>query len=646
MTLPEPSHRAYRPDIDGLRAIAVLLVLIFHFHLVPEVEGGFTGVDVFFVISGFLITSIIRASLGKSAFDLRGFYVARIRRLGPALVATLAATAIAGCLILFPADLHELTNQILSAQAYVANVYFWRNVNYFGLSSDNVFLLHTWSLAVEEQFYLFYPLLLIMLARLRQRRFWIVIALLALASFALNVAMVRTRPEADFYLLPTRAWELLIGALTTQFGRFVRNHWLLQASGGLGLALIMAGAAAYRPSLSFPGFFALIPTLGAALLLGSGAAAPMLAHRVLSAQPLRYIGKISYPLYLVHWPVIVFCSFATGGPSAWPIRLAMFIGSIAAASGLYHLVERPIRERRLFGATAPLLSAYGGALAVSIGMFALMSASHGWPQRFSPETLRLAAFEEDKTAPFSECEFAGKKPTAFEEPCLIGEPGAAPRWLVVGDSHAWASRDAFNQWLKAEGAAGVFIFRHACPPINGIHLLGDNGQCHEFNDKVMAFADAHPSLRSVLLVSTWRQAPEQRVSTDEHVQLDKAAALELFRARFSATVERLHDMGRRVYVWEPVPGARANVPAALARANIEGKAADIEMSRADYLREFAFFFDDLKADAPQDVLCSTGKCVAQIGANPVYFDNSHLTRSSAGLIAAMLERGPKPVADH
>ncbi len=653
MNPPAHGTKRYRPDIDGLRAIAVLLVLIFHFRLVPSVAGGFTGVDVFFVISGFLITAIIRADLAAGDFNIYGFYAARTRRLGPALIATLAATTIAGIVYLYPNDLVELANQILSSQAYVANIYFWRNVNYFGLSADSVFLLHTWSLAVEEQFYLFFPLLLILLKRLNRRNFWIVLALLALASFGLNIETVGAKPGTAFYLLPTRAWELLIGAFATQFDRLAGKRWVLEACSLSGLVAIVAGAVLYRPSMSFPGFFALIPTLGTALVLGSGAAAPTFAHRQLGRQPLRYVGKISYPLYLVHWPLIVFCNVATGERSGWPVRMAMFLVSIAAAAAIFHLAERPIRERRFLRTTRTLVMAYLLALAASAALFALARASNGWPQRFPAETLRLAAFEGDRTPPWSECEFAGRSPQAFEHPCLIGKPGATPQWLIIGDSHAWASRDAFDQWLASQGSTGIFAFRHECLPVNGIRLLGDNGQCHEFNDAALAFAASHPSIQSVLLVSTWRQAPELHVSIDEHVQLDRAAALALFKTRFAATVRQFHDLGKHVYVWAPVPGARTSVPQALARASLTGKPAGIEISRDDYLREFAFFFDDLKDSAadidgvfsPADALCSTGTCVVEIGGNPVYFDNSHLTRSSAGLIAGMLEKGPRPARD-
>ena len=185
----------YRQDIDGLRAISVLLVLIFHFSWFPPSRPGFIGVDVFFVISGFLITGIVTRQLEAGTFSLRDFYTARVRRLAPALVATLAATFCAGLVLLFPDDLRELSTQLIASQAYVANIYFWRTVNYFGLSGANVFLLHTWSLAVEEQFYLFYPLVLLLLHRFVPKRWFAGLAVLFIVSFGLNVAFVNANPK-------------------------------------------------------------------------------------------------------------------------------------------------------------------------------------------------------------------------------------------------------------------------------------------------------------------------------------------------------------------------------------------------------------------------------------------------------------------
>jgi peptidoglycan/LPS O-acetylase OafA/YrhL len=288
----------YRPDIDGLRAVAVLLVLLFHFDLLLVGKAGFIGVDVFFVISGFLITSIIKRQVDTGTFSLRGFYVARVRRLAPALFATLVLVMVVGGFTLFQHDLIELASQVLYSQLYVVNIYYWRSINYFGLGTDDVFLLHMWSLAVEEQFYLFYPVLVLLIHRYQRARFWPWIAGLGTVSFVLNIVFVSLKPEATFYLLPTRAWELLAGALVSWAASSLpdRRPPIDEAAGAAGLLLIATSVATYAVGTPFPGYFALLPVAGACALLWSGRNGGTWTTRRLSLWPVTYVGKISYPL--------------------------------------------------------------------------------------------------------------------------------------------------------------------------------------------------------------------------------------------------------------------------------------------------------------------------------------------------------------
>ena len=233
---------AYRSDIDGMRAVAVLLVVVFHFHLISGVDSGFMGVDVFFVISGFLITTIVQRQLQAGRFSVGTFWIHRIRRLAPALVATTLLMLLAGWVWLLPPDFAKLAQQTIATQLYVANIFYWRNVNYFGLQAQDVYLLHTWSLAVEEQFYIFYPLVLIAIAKWARGQVGLILSLLALTSFALNVGFVVLKPQATFYLMPTRAWELLAGALLAlQVLRPHRpNRFAAQVCGAAGVACLAA----------------------------------------------------------------------------------------------------------------------------------------------------------------------------------------------------------------------------------------------------------------------------------------------------------------------------------------------------------------------------------------------------------------------
>ena len=625
----------------------MLLVLVFHFDLVAGSKAGFIGVDVFFVISGFLITSILKRQLDDGTFRIPAFYLGRVRRLAPALIAVLITVWIAGAVLLFPQDFVELSKQVLASQFYVANIYYWRSVNYFGLGGDDVFLLHTWSLAVEEQFYLLYPLMLMGVHRYARKYFWHAIALALAISFALNIAFVARKPEATFYLLPTRAWELLAGALIPLLAsNWRRSRGVDEVLGLAGMALIVAGVVSYRPDFRFPGFFALLPVAGAACLLLCGTNRPTGVSRFLALTPIAYVGKISYPLYLVHWPINVFAHRSLGEEYTLAWRLSMFGLSFVLAAAVTHLIEDPIRHKRWLRLDKPLLGAYAAGLAMTVLLVFLVAGSDGIPQRFPAEVNRIASYVNDRSPPLTECEFHGQALEPIGSLCKIGASGKPPTWLVYGDSHAWAAHDAFSQWLAKKGVAGLFIYRHACPPLTGLHLFGDKGGCFGFNASVTDLLAAHPELGSVVLVSTWRQAAEGFLSTSSDRRLSTKESLALFDVRFSETVKGLHRLGKFVIVWEPVPGARGSVPLALASASLEHRPANIEIGRDQYRAENDFFFAALQKNrrfidatfSPSEALCTSGRCAVTINGNPAYFDNSHVTLSSAPFWAEMMRR--------
>lgn len=625
----------------------MLLVLVFHFDLVSGGGAGFIGVDVFFVISGFLITSILRRQINEGTLSLRSFYLGRIRRLAPSLLVTLVAVLVTGSALLFPNDFVELATQVLASQFYVANIYFWRNINYFWMGASNAFLLHTWSLAVEEQFYLFYPLAVIAIHKYARRYFWHAITIGLFVSFSLNIAFVGRKPEATFYLLPTRAWELLTGALVPIIAlKWFRSRAVDELLGVLGIVLIFGGVVHYRADILFPGFFAVLPVGGAAFLLLSGTNRVSVISHWLGAAPISYIGKISYPLYLVHWPVNVFAGAWLETRYGLEWRLAMFILSIGLAISLYHFVENPIRHRRILALDKRLLHSYGAGLALTVGFFVLVIISEGLPQRFPKDVVRIAAFVNDKSPMLEECSFKGQILSRTDDFCKIGVPGVAPKWIVYGDSHAWAAHSAFDQWLKLKGESGLFAYKTSCPPIVGLHVFGGKGECFAFNRAVANFVGERADIKNVVLVSTWREASEARLSTSADVQLSVAESIALFDEKFSSTLDDLYRKDKTIYVWEPVPGARRSVPLALARAALENRDADIELTRVQYKADNEFFFTTLAKNrhliavtfSPSDALCQSGRCAATIDGEPLYFDNAHVTESSAGFWVKMMQR--------
>jgi peptidoglycan/LPS O-acetylase OafA/YrhL len=644
---PRIGALTYRPDIDGMRAVAVLLVLIFHFSLLPAVTGGFLGVDIFFVISGFLITTIITRQLDAGTFKLRAFYTNRIRRLAPALFVVLLGVMCAGAVWLFPDGLLELSKQVLAAQFYFANIYYWREVNYFGLNGHDVLLLHTWSLAAEEQFYLCFPAFLLLLHRRFKRHFWTGLVVAMLVSFFLNIFFVGRKPEATFYLFPTRAWELLMGAILPALSaRWVRSRYIDELIGVLGIGLLVAAATCYQINFAIPGFYALLPALGSACVLMCGLSRPTTVSRCLSVQPLVYLGEISYSLYLVHWPIHVFAKLLILDYSLeW--RWAMFALSIILAALIYHLVENPVRLRRLVPANGKLLLAYSAGLAVTVTVVAIVTISHGLPQRFPAEVDRLASYVNDKPEPLTECEYLSQPVVVAHEACRLGVPGREPTWLIYGDSHAWAAHAAFDHWLAENKQAGLLVFRHACPPVTGVHFPDTKDGCFAFNQAVTRFIAEEPDLRHIVLVSTWKWPVDGGLVSASHGVLAPLESTELFTERFVRTIEHLSSIGREVYVWEPVPGARDNVPLGLARAAWTHEGSSLEFDLQEYRADNRLFFDALAKSrqwitasySPSHTLCATGKCAVEHDGKPLYADNAHIANSSVDTWVQVLQNG-------
>lgn len=635
-TANREADNRYFPAIDGLRAIAVLMVLVFHFDLLESGHGGFTGVDVFFVISGFLITSIISRQINTGSFHLGRFYLNRIRRLAPALLATLFIVILAGFVWLYPSSLIELSKQAFVAQTYIANIYYWRTVNYFGLDSSSAFLLHTWSLAVEEQFYLIYPLFLIVAYRYARRHVWQIIFAICILSFCLNILFVQIKPEATFYLLPTRAWELLLGALIVWLrARFSLRPLASQIAGFTGISLIVWGLLGYQKAFYFPGYFALLPTIGAALVILASTGQTTLFSTCMSNAAATYIGKISYPLYLVHWPINIFAARLMAENYYKPAKWFAFALSLAIASAIFHMVEEPVRTSRTLRSARSLRTGYLAGIAATAIVCFCIYAWNGLPQRYAPEAIKLAGFAADKTEELP-CQFkAGKIDLASF--CRIGAAATKPTWLIYGDSHAWAAYGAFDKWLNSTGQSAFFIFRHSCPPLQGIHLV-HNGGCFEFNNGVIDFLSRSPEIKNTLLVSTWRQAREGFLTTSETITLPREESIALFKRQFPATVAHLKKMGLRVVIWEPVPGAKQNVPEALAKAYPNRPPhQSLEFTSQQYRSTFDFFFEALEQSRPQidatlspsKALCQTGSCSATIEGQPAYFDNNHLAASAS-----------------
>jgi len=356
----------YRPDIEGLRAVAVLLVLADHFE--THVSGGFVGVDVFFVISGYLISAAILKEVANGTFSMVAFYERRIRRILPALIVVLLATSVMAYVLLFPAEIVDFGKSMLAAMFSVSNFWFWHQAGYFDAPSEYKPLLHTWSLGVEEQFYLLFPIFLIAVHRLARRRLRVLIFAISAVTFGLSVLYVRRDPAAVFYCSPLRAWELLLGTVVSQrYLPEIRGAVARNAATLGGMLMILGAAWRYRSTTPFPGVAALAPCLGAALAIWGGETGSSAVGRVLSWRPLVFVGSISYSLYLWHWPVVVFQQI--GGLAPWTEgggRRVVMLFAVSVLLGYlsWRFVEAPFRMGWLRGERRALFLSSGAGAAV------------------------------------------------------------------------------------------------------------------------------------------------------------------------------------------------------------------------------------------------------------------------------------------
>lgn len=435
---PHPHLRPYEPGIDGLRAVAVLAVVMFH--VAPQlVPGGFIGVDVFFVVSGFLISRNIVDDLRAGTFSLTGFYARRARRILPALIVTIAVSMVVAVTLLTPGHLQQTAGAAVYSLLSIGNIFFWREAGYFDSAAEFKPLLHLWTLGVEEQFYVLWPALLVL--GFRSRRFLLGALLLSGAlSLGASTWRVASEPAAAFYLTPFRMWEFVIGAVCVwTVTRRAATGWMNAAVLGAGLAAIVTSALLYSRETLFPGFAALLPCVGAAMCLHA-TDAPVIG-RLLTNRLAVGIGLISYSLYLVHWPFYVFYKYFVFRPLVILEQCAIVAASIVAATLLYRLVEQPFRRQRLpYGMSGRVVLAFASALILSTGVVAYRAwAERGWPWRLDGQAqLYWRQMQRDDAA------MCARPPEMVDRVyvCPLGAVSESQAFDValLGDSHAF-------QWL-------------------------------------------------------------------------------------------------------------------------------------------------------------------------------------------------------
>lgn len=497
----------YRADIDGLRAVAIVSVLIFHAFpsLLP---GGYIGVDIFFVISGYLITSIILRGLQAGSFRFSTFYAHRIRRIFPALLLVLPVCWLAGWFFLLPEEFRQLGLHIAAGAGFLQNVVLWSEVGYFETASELKPLTHLWSLAIEEQFYLALPVLLWAAWKLR-RRPWPALAVLAvssLLSFALNVRNIPHDAVSTFFLPQYRAWELLAGGLlayaqTRRSGQNPAPAWpagLAHAASLAGATCLVAGLWLIRPDSLFPGWWALFPVAGAFLLIMAGAQA-WVNRYVLANRLMVFIGLISYPLYLWHWPLLVFARIVEGQVPPWEIRLGAAALSVLLAWLTFRYVERPLRSGR---GTWVRTAALAVLMVVMAGAGLFVHQRDGLPERLPGPVRAVLGHQYEYQADYREgsCFLRPEQDAQAFQACEDTVRPGAGRMLLWGDSHG---AHLYPGLLRRYGADWTLVQRNAsgCPPIPGMNIE-DRGHCLGINEAVLQeLRQAPPDV--VILAAAW-----------------------------------------------------------------------------------------------------------------------------------------------
>lgn len=660
----------YREEIDGLRAIAVSSVILYHAGI-TQISGGYAGVDVFFVISGFLIGGQIASAKAEGSFSYRDFYERRARRILPALFFVILCSLVVGWFTMMPHTLRYFGGAAVSAVFFVSNLWFWKRIDYFNPEAAHDPLVHTWSLAVEEQFYLFVPLLFSLLWPLGRRRLTIVLAAVAITSFAIAVSTNETHPMAAFYLIHTRAWELLAGVLAAlYYAQVARKDAFGALVGNLGLMLLLAGVALTPSYTAWPGCWTLLPVLGTVMVLLFGEA-PSVARRVLTLPIVTWLGLISYSAYLWHQPIFSFAKMTNHQPQSLTAALALTALVFAASHLSWKYVELPFRNRAV---PMPLqLRAFGAATAVIAATAIGGHFTKGYPSRMPAEVLDILAYSGSYSQSFRKCLYGRDDVEGIdlERACVHGAR-VEPTVAIWGDSHAGRIAEPLGVLLGKAGLALKQLTLSSCQPIPGLLNRGQQKavRCPQFNEKVLAYLSGKRDIETVVLFATWDNYFQRRPTRN---MLDRLAPDEFYsypvdgdptegdRQRKAAIVDALAkairsltSAGKTVVVVGSLPRPDIDIPFYIADRAWRGEnlPADVgypvsifgeqaEEGRS-MLREAVGVGESAPGRAyfadPAPVFCDSVRCLVMRGGVPLFSDGNHPSLPGAALTLSAFAR--------
>lgn len=621
----------YRADIDGLRAIAVLSVLAFHYN--AALPGGFTGVDVFFVISGFLITQQLAGEIASGTFSILNFYDRRIRRIVPALAVVLLTTLWLGKFLLLPGDYKSMAASAAYAAFGASNFFFLSNTGYFDQSSDLMPLLHTWSLGVEEQFYLVWPLLLALIAAGRKRIDLVAIVCTAVViGFGASLLWLDADPKGAFYLVLPRAWELALGALLVFLPPLSQRLGAVAIA--TGLALIGAGFILVSAS-AFPGTAAIYPCVGAALVIWPRRDEPRLSHWL---GKLRPIGLISYSLYLWHWPVWVLFRHYINNAEPSRLEAVVLAGiSIALAVLSFRFVEKPFRQRRWSPTRTVQTGLATGAAVFCFGMY--VHSADGLPERIPPAVYAMRSLDAMWEWPCPAFKFQSQLNNTY---CTFGQPWdtAKSKALLWGDSHAQHFAPLVQTAIPDYG---TLLFA-SCPAMFNKHIYRKIAdlpnypeQCADQRQRAINLLHDDPSINLVILASSWAYLP---AITEQDGTLGNKSGIELDAAGLDDLIQQTSIPGRRFvligmmpqFLRDPIPCATLGLNGLLRRQcgpdqQLVHHMQTFSIDTDKMLRDVAARHPHVSVVVPREALCDDKGCTTWLNGEFLYRDGGHIRRN-------------------
>ncbi len=630
----------YRADIDGLRAIAVLSVVLNHAGI-PLFTGGFIGVDVFFVISGYLITNIIWREMDTENFSLKKFYERRIRRIYPALFAVIFFTTIASAVLYDSDNLSDFGRSLIATTFFFSNIHFWNETGYFESPAQLKPLLHTWSLAVEEQYYIIFPLLMLGLNRYVKPKISQALGILIALSFCWNIYELQNDASGAFYFAHLRAWELLLGGL------LALNPISLSAKpifrnilGLLGLGMIIAPVFLYSENTVFPGVAAAVPVLGTLLIIYCGAGSYTLVNTLLSASPLVFIGKISYSLYLWHWPIIIFGKYYAIKPldaqETTGLLIILFIVSLLS----WQFIESPFRKTKISNNYGVFFYA-SSVMAISLITGFIIYFNDGF-RSFQP-----SAGEEDRKWPMH-CEYGKPSYENADLPkgCPLGARKENPSFLLWGDSFGLALSEGVSLSASKHNLKGYLVYSSGCAPVLGVEREGF--YCINNNNAIIKYIEKHPELKTIILVSRWTLWTEGSfyyfTEKKKNITLIEGLPessqpqtyISIVKRGLERTIRKLHELDRHVIIISQVPEIGYDVPSAnfIAQRTARNVNDIVGLPLSDYLQrsqKTIVMLNSLSKNMgieilePQKILCNEAQCLAAINGKLLYMDDYHLS---------------------